>query len=179
MLLLGCRPNGRFTEQHDILFAIGESPKALVPQILEFWPEAKGIIHVDAFRTVTLVDGFEISVVEKASAAVVNDYKLFFINLGGYKRGEFDEFHYKMLVVANTKEAAIAQAKQTAFYKHTGFEGAPSHIDDKYGIDVDDVFEIKDILPKALKKQYSIAIIPTISTVADEMHLGYYKLDKL
>ncbi|MFC4232163.1 DUF1543 domain-containing protein [Parasediminibacterium paludis] len=179
MLLLGCRPSGRFTEQHDILFAIGENPKALVPQILEFWPEAKGIIHVDAFRTVTLVDGFEISVVEKSEAIADQTNKLFFINLGGYKRGEFDEFHYKMLVVASDKDAAIAQAKQTAFYKHTGFTGAPSHVDDKYGIDVDDVFEIKDILPKALKKKYSLAIQPTANIIADELHLGYYKLDKL
>jgi hypothetical protein len=179
MLLLGCRPSGRFTEQHDILFAIGENPKALVPQILTFWPEAKGIIHLDAFRTVTLVDGFEISVVEKSEENADQNNKLFFINLGGYKRGEFDEFHYKMLVVANSKDAAIVQAKQTAFYKHTGFAGAPSHIDDKYGIDVDDVFEIKDILPKALKKKYSLTIQPTTNTTTDELHLGYHKLDKL
>ncbi len=179
MLLLGCRPSGRFTEQHDVLFAIGEHPKALVPQIRNFWPEAKGIIHVDAFREVTLVDDFAIAIVEKINTTVAPTNKLFFINLGGYKRGEFDEFHYKMLVVASSKEAAITKAKQTAFYKHTGFVGAPSHIDDKYGIDVDDVFEIKDILPQTLKSKYSIAIQPTTNSVADELHLGYFRLDKL
>ena len=122
---------------------------------------------------------FAITVVEKTNATVDNTNKLFFINLGGYKQGEFDEFHYKMLIVASGKDAAIAKAKQTAFYKHTGFKGAPSHIDDKYGVDVDDVFEIKDILPKALKQKYCIAIQPSLSTKEDDMHLGYFKLDTL
>jgi hypothetical protein len=27
--------------------------------------------------------------------------QLFFINLGGYKENEFEEYHYKMLAVAN------------------------------------------------------------------------------
>ncbi len=179
MLLLGCRPTGRFTEQHDILFAIGENPKSLVPQILNFWPEAKGVIHLDAWREVTTVDSFAITIVEKVGPVVEKSHKLYFINLGGYKQREFDEFHYKMLVVASGKDAAIAQAKQTAFYKHTGFVGAPSHIDDKYGVDVDDVFEMKDILHPTLKKRYSVIIQPSLSTKEDDIHLGYFKLDRL
>ena len=47
-----------------------------------------------------------------------------------------------MLSVGADKAAAIMQAKKTAFYKHTGFVGAPSHVDDKYGVDVDDLHEI-------------------------------------
>lgn len=47
-------------------------------------------------------------------------------------------------------------AKETAFYLHTGFEGAISHIDDKYGLDVDDLYEIYDILPVADKEKYSV-----------------------
>ena len=70
--------------------------------------------------------------------------KLFFLNLGGYKKGEFEEYHYKMLVACNNKGEAIKGAKQTVFYKHTGFAGAESHIDDKYGVDVDDVYQIED-----------------------------------
>ncbi len=181
MLLLGCRPPGRYTEQHDTLFAIGTSPKDLIPQILDFWPEAKGKIHVDAWREITQVDGYKISIILNDESVIKDDKlpKLFFINLGGYKPNEFDEFHYKMLAVGNDKGDAIKQAKATAFYKHTGFKGATSHVDDKYGIDVDDLYEIKDILPALLKEKYSILIKPTASIFEDEMHLGYFKLDKL
>jgi Domain of Unknown Function (DUF1543) len=58
MLLLGCRPEGRHTEQHDVFFHIGESLESLIPAIVEFWPEAKGKIHVDAWREVTRVGDF-------------------------------------------------------------------------------------------------------------------------
>ena len=40
----------------------------------------------------------------------------------------------------------IKVAKATTFYKHFSFEGATSHIDDKYGIDVDDIYNVNDIL---------------------------------
>lgn len=181
MLLVGCRPKGRYTEQHDVLFAIGKTLKSLVPQILNFWPEAKGVIHVDAWREITKVDGFNISIVTKTNNDDVNHQpeKLFFINLGGYKQYEFDEFHYKMIVAAPNTANAIAQAKQTAFYKHTGFKGAPSHIDDKYGIDVDDIFLIKDILSLQLTKKYTIHLTPSTNLREDEIHLGYFKLANL
>ena len=44
------------------------------------------------------------------------------------------------------------------FYKHFSFEGATSHIDDKYGIDVDDIFNINDALAPIFKENYSIQI---------------------
>ena len=105
--------------------------------------------------------------------------KLFFLNLGGYKRGDFEEYHYKMLVACNNKMEAIKRAKQTAFYKHTGFAGAESHIDDKYGVDVDDVYQIEDILPNDFKEKYTIEINKTEDGKEDELNIGYYKLSKL
>ena len=48
MIMLGCTPKGRFTEQHDIFFGIGTSLKELVADMKSFWPEAKGKIHIDA-----------------------------------------------------------------------------------------------------------------------------------
>jgi hypothetical protein len=178
MLLLGCKPTGRFTEQHDIFFGIADRLKDLKEDIVAYWPEAKGKIHVDAWREVKTVDGHSIQI-ETKSKEVKNEMQLFFINLGGYKRDEFDEFHYKMLIAAHDKGEAIQKAKQTAFYKHTQFDKATSHIDDKYGVDVDDVYEIDDILPEQLKEKYSIIIQPDSSAEDDEIHLGYFKLEKL
>lgn len=176
MLLLGCKPAGRNTEQHDILFAIGDSLKDLIPQIEKFWPDA-GKIHIDGWREVTMVDGFTIRIFSHPSTG--NSHKLFFLNLGGYKQHEFEEFHYKMLVVSTDKGEAVMRAKQTAFYKHTGFEGADSHIDDKYGIDIDDVYEIQDVLDQGLKERFHIHMEKAIDTVEDELHLGYFKLSTL
>jgi hypothetical protein len=183
MLLLGCRPPGRNTEQHDVFFSIGHSIKELVPQMKAFWPEAKGTLHVDAWREVTHVNGYKITVVpreEGRSATALSEEKLFFLNLGGYKPGEFDELHYKMLAVAKSKSEAMKQARQTAFYKYKGFKGAASHIDDKFGVDVDDLYEVKDILPVAAKEACRLQIIPNDSIVSeDELYLGYFKLYKL
>lgn len=175
MLLIGCNPEGRNIEQHDIFFGIGNSVKDLIPDIIIFWPEAKGKLHLDAWREVTNVNGFGVTVIPHKE--INNAAKLFFINLGGYKQNEFEEFHYKMIVAAGDKGEAVRQAKNTAFYKHTGFKGADSHIDDKYGVDVDDLFEIADILPAEIKKQYSLLITQgTDKLPDDELHLGYFKL---
>lgn len=172
-LLLGCKPSGRNTEQHDVFFGIGNSLKELVPQIEEFWPDA-GKIHIDSWRTVTCVDGFSISIVPKRISLPA--LKLFFINLGGYKPNDPEEYHYKILTVAADKAEAIAKAKHSAFFKHKVFS---PHIDDKYGVDVDDVYEIEDALPPALKEQFSVLIEPAAAVTEDELQIGYLKLSSL
>jgi hypothetical protein len=181
MALLGCKPQGRHTEQHDIFFGIGYTIKDLVPDIIQSWPEAEGDIHIDAWREVNCVDQQAVEIFPKQllSNPEVQRKKLFFINLGGYKQNEFEEYHYKMLVADENKSIAIQQAKATAFYRHTGFKGADSHIDDKYGIDLDDVYEIEDILPLHLKEKYSILLSPATNITEDKLHLGYFQLHKL
>jgi hypothetical protein len=179
MILLGCRPEGRLTEQHDIFFGIGENMTELKPAMKNFWKEAP-CIHVDAWREVNSVDGHQISVLEKQIADPVKKEKqLFFINLGGYKPHEFDEFHYKFLVAADDNAEAVRVSKQTAFYRHTGFESAVSHIDDKYGVDVDDIFNIEEILAAQYKDRYALQIVGTDSREEDPMHLGYLKWERI
>lgn len=176
MLLIGAAPPGRHTEQHDVLFAIGASIRAVLPEVAGFWPEARGSLHLDAWREVTLVNGYSIDVVD--DPAYRSAAQLFFINLGGYKKDEFEEFHYKMVVAAADKGEAVQRSKQTAFFKHTGFKGATAHVDDKFGVAVDDVYAIRDILPPHMKKQYSLKIEPASPNhTEDEIHLGYFKLD--
>lgn len=186
-LLLGCRPNDRRTEQHDVFFGVGSGLKDLIPDIKKSWPEAKGNIHIDAWREVTCVDGYSITVeeIDQNQQPTGNGKKengLFFINLGGYKENEFDEFHYKMLVVADSIDTAKNKAKKTAFFKHVTLPAsvnsptATSHIDDKYGIDVDDIYAIEDILPAYVKEKYTIRISLQDACVADEYHLGYFRL---
>lgn len=181
MLLLGCKPTGRFTEQHDIFFDIGTDLRSLVQHVRDYWPEGSDKLHIDAWREVTQVDSFRVDVMPRPAASHdTSTQRLFFINLGGYKPGEFDEFHYKMIVAAPDKGVAIRKAKETAFYRHTGFTGAESHIDDKYGVDVDDIYDIQDILPQAVKAQYFLRLTDTVSSEReDPVLLGYFQLHKL
>lgn len=179
MLMLGCTLPGRHTEQHDIFFTIADSVKQLKAEIMAFWPEAGQKIHIDAWREVNEVDGYQVSVVPKGTATTANARSLFFLNLGGYRPDEFDEPHYKMLVVAETQAEAIKQAKKTAFYKHATFAGATSHVDNKYGVDVDDMFEIADILAPELKSMFDLQIEAVEGLPQDEIHLGYFKLSNL
>lgn len=176
--MLGCRPEGRYTEQHDIFFGIGKSLKELLPDMKNFWPEAKGRIHIDAWREVTQVDNYKIEILDKGTSAPTSN-NLFFINLGGYKENEFEEYHYKVLAVGQTLADASKKAKATTFYKHCGFKGATSHIDDKFGIDIDDAFKVEEILADTFTERFDIQISESDNTNEDRLHIGYLKIDKL
>ena len=176
MVLLGGKPDGRFTEQHDIFFGIAKSLGQLVPQMKAFWPGVK--LHVDSWREVTAVDDFRITVVAKQ--AIENQQQLFFFNLGGYKVNDLEEYHYKVLTVSENLADATKKAKATSFYRHVGYKGANSHIDDKYGIDVDDVFKISDILSASLRTRFELKIEQSETPLEeDELHIGYVMIDKL
>ena len=179
MIMLGATPDGRYTEQHDIFFGIGDSLKELVPAMKAFWPEAKGKIHIDAWREVTNIENHSVIVTPKSSAneAIQN---LYFINLGGYRPNEFEEYHYKVLALGATIAEASKKAKATTFYKHFGFKGAESHIDDKFGIDIDDIYKVQDILPEIFREKYDLQFVKNeLPTDEDTLHIGYVRIEKL
>lgn len=175
MLLLGTKPKGRHTEQHDIFFCIGRTIKECLPDIFAFWPEANRKIHIDAWREVKHVDGHIVNIIPRNSTSTSSGTQLFFINLGGYKPNEFEEFHYKIIVAATDKDKAILKAKKQAFFLHTH----SPHVDDKYGVDVDDLCQISDILPSSVKEKYAIGLVPGNADTEDEIHLGYLKVENL
>ena len=186
-MLLGSKAPKRNVEQHDYFFGIANSLKELVPQIKAFWPEAGNSIHIDGWREVNRVDDYEISVMLKSNegAGVTTDgftpvdKKLFFINLGGYQANKLEEQHYVILTVQDDRAQAVQSSKKTVFFKTNSIKGANSHIDEKYGIDVDDIYRIEEILDESQKELYSIVITPSSALPEDEIHLGYFKLDKL
>lgn len=180
MLLLGSKAPGRHVEQHDFFFGIGKSLKELVPLIKDFWREAGNTIHIDGYREVNVVSGYKVSVQPRTGSTPSSpEVKLFFINLGGYTRDRFEEQHYTVLTVKPDRAAAFRDAKDTLFFKTVTFKGAESHIDDKYGIDVDDLYQIEEILPPSQKDQYKIVLTPDEGAADDKINLGYYKLNNL
>lgn len=179
MILLGSKAPERNVEQHDYFFGIANNLKELVPAMRAFWPEAGNSIHIDGWREVNQVDGYQVKIILKHEAPLEPSKKLFFINLGGYQSGKLEEQHYTVLSVHDERTQAIQDAKKTVFFKTNTLKGAGSHIDEKYGIDVDDIYRIEDILAPAFKDKYHILITPAADVTEDEVNLGYFKLDKL
>jgi len=143
-----------------------------------FWPEAKGKIHIDAWRKVTKVDGMNVAISDKTNDETAE--KLFFINLGGYRENEFEEYHYKVLASGTTLAKASKKAKQTAFFKHYSFKGGESHIDEKFGIDIDDAHRVGDILAETFRSRYSIRLQTDATERPDDhLHIGYVRIEKL
>lgn len=180
MLLLGCVPPGRHIEQHDIFFGIATSLNELVPEIKAFWPEPERI-HIDAWREVNAVEGYQVNITPRTANTTSGQQtnKLFFINLGGYQENKFEEQHYVLLTVKESRASALKEAKETFFFQHNYFDAAVSHIDDKYGIDVDDLYQIEDILSPLQKQKYQIELIRSDNLNEDQLHLGYLKLSSM
>lgn len=179
MIIIGCRPPGRLTEQHDVFFGLGTQLADLVPQINAFWPEVKGKFHIDSWREVSKVGDYAITVIDQ-SAANHKELGLFFFNLGGYLPQEMEEFHYKKLVVAPNLAVAQQEIKKSAFYKNYNFPGAVSHIDDKYGLDIDESYNVSELIRAEDKLCYGLQMtIAPKDQPEDELHIGYLPLKNI
>lgn len=188
MVQLGGRPKGRLIEQHDIFFGVANQVRELVDDINHHWPEVKNKWHIDSYRAITKVGNHTVKLIESDNqAANDNGLKLFFINLGGYQRGSFEEFHHKLLIVAATQAEAIKQAKQSTFYKEFTFKdkdspfNAASHIDDKFQVDIDDIYDVNDLV-----SNIQILIEPRIhnshelaNADEDKEYVGYLSIKNL
>ena len=188
MVQLGGRPKGRLIEQHDIFFGVANQVRELVDDINHHWPEVKKKWHIDSYRAITKVGNHTVKLIESNNqTANDNGLKLFFINLGGYQQGSFEEFHHKLLIVAATQAEAIKQAKQSTFYKEFTFKdkdspfNAASHIDDKFQVDIDDIYDVNDLV-----SNIQILIEPTIhnshelaNADEDKEYVGYLSIKNL
>lgn len=179
VLLIGSKASRRNVEQHDFFFGIAHNLEEMVPDIKAFWPEAVDSLHIDAWREINKVDDYKIEAVLKNEEIISSPKKLFFINLGGYQANKLEEQHYTVLSVQDDRAQAISESKKTVFYKTNTLKGAVSHVDDKYGIDVDDVYQIEDILTPGHKEKYKIVITKNDGLPEDEIHPGYLKISKL
>ena len=188
MVQLGGRPKGRLIEQHDIFFGVANQLHELIADINSHWPEVKNKWHIDSYRAITKVGDYSVKLLE-SNEQVENssDLKLFFINLGGYQQGSFEEFHYKLLIVATSQADAIKQAKQSEFYKAFTFKdkatpfNAASHIDDKFEVDVDDIYNVNDLI-----SNIQLVIEPIVNTEdsgleteEDKEYVGYLSIKNL
>ena len=211
MLKIGARPQGRLIEQHDVMFVIANSLSETIESVNQHWPAVKNNWHLDAWREVKRVGDYQILLsknsLSKDNALVDNrladnifaddrvDNKLdsqgkqlYFVNLGGYLPGQFEEFHYKTLVVAETLGKATAQVKKTAFYQDYTFDNidtaksgvATSHVDDKHQLDLDDIHCVADLLPNDVALTIQLLTEHEKNQLPDDaLHIGYLSLKQI
>ena len=188
MIQLGGRPKGRLIEQHDMFFGVANQVNELIADINNHWPEVKNKWHIDSYRAISKVDNYVIKLVESnIQAECANDLKLFFINLGGYQQDSFEEFHYKLLIVADSQADAVKQAKQSEFYKQFTFKdttspfNAASHIDDKFEVDIDDIYNVNDLISnvKIIIEPLARALDKSINVIEDKKYVGYLSIKNL
>lgn len=202
MLKIGARPQGRLIEQHDVMFVIANSLSETIESVNQHWPAVKNNWHLDAWREVKRVGDYQILLstdslskdgLSKDNALADNKLdspgkQLYFVNLGGYLPGQFEEFHYKTLVVAETLGKATAQVKKTAFYQDYTFDNvdtaksgvATSHVDDKHQLDLDDIHCVADLLPKDVALTIQPLTEPEKNQLPDDaLHIGYLSLKQI
>ncbi|WP_313100427.1 DUF1543 domain-containing protein [Epilithonimonas sp.] len=172
-VILGATPKDRNIEQHDVFFGIAECFEDLIPEMKKFWSDTR--IHIDCYQEVQFADGYEVQIVPKKNEN--SEFQLFFINLGGYKPGCFEEFHEQHLIVGKSLSDVIKRVKQTPFYKTMGFKNAASHVDDKHGVDIDDIYNVNDLLSREVKEKYSIILEKSdAENQENKMKIGYIKV---
>ena len=211
MLKIGARPQGRLIEQHDVMFVIANSLSETIESVNQHWPAVKNNWHLDAWREVRRVGDYQILLskdslskdgLSKDNALADNIFaddrvgnkldshgkQLYFVNLGGYLPGQFEEFHYKTLVVAETLGKATAQVKKTAFYQDYTFDNvdtaksgvATSHVDDKHQLDLDDIHCVADLLPNDVTLTIQPLTEPEKNQLPDDaLHIGYLSLKQI
>lgn len=97
-------------EVHDVQFAAVETVEHAYPALRAAWFGDPDKLHVDGYAQVRWVDGYR---VELGKAPCRSGLKLFFVNMGGYRRDTLAELHDFALFVAPDAEAAKQQAKAT------------------------------------------------------------------
>lgn len=150
LIVLGGRPPGRNVEQHDVMFAVGEKLEDTFVAAQRHWPVG---VHIDSSMIVNEVDGYRVNLQRRVDLAEGQDGrpKLYFINLGGYRENDLEEYHKKLVIAAESLDEAKQKAKQDVFFTQgLSQKDALTHIDDKmalFGFDVDDALVIDENIP--------------------------------
>ncbi|STZ76789.1 DUF1543 domain-containing protein [Bergeriella denitrificans] len=107
MFYLGGNAGHANIEVHDVQFIACNSWQEAVPALKALWFGDRDKIHIDGWQIVSWADGYDISLSEVPPNQAE---KLYFVNVGGYRRGTLAEAHDFGLFVAATP----AEAKQKA-----------------------------------------------------------------
>jgi hypothetical protein len=155
---LGGRAPKCNTELHDVVFVVGPSIEATYEKLMDKWFGDPLRLHIDSWLELSQVDGFRISLSFEPSS---QNEKLFFINLGAYRPGEFTELHANAFIVARDEREVKQRAKRDLLL------GAQT-------VHTDDIFEIDDCLAIAEVDGHHVHLEPTDAPCALIPNNGYH-----
>ena len=114
-VLLGGRAARCHVELHDVVFAVGDGLESLHDQLLDAWFGQPEGLHVDAWARLDQVEGFRVHLERQA---MPGPNRLWFINIGGYRNGEFGERHAYAFMAGTGKAEIKARAKASLLQGH-------------------------------------------------------------
>ena len=158
--VLGGTAAGARTELHDVAFAVGEDIDAVHAQLLDSWFGKPEGLHVDAWASLETVDGYRVHL---DHAPADNGLHLYFINIGGYRAGEFGERHAWGFFGARNKTEAKAHARKKLLQGHE-----QTH--------KDDLHEVDDCLRLGSVKDWHVHLTPDAQAKDPLVTNGYLPL---
>lgn len=162
-VVLGGAAEKSNTELHDVVFAVGKNIEDCYFQLLDKWFGLPEKMHIDSYMELDVVDGYGISLNKEKSKE--KDKKLFFINLGAYKEGDFMEHHANTFLVGRLATEIKKRAKEKLL---KGYDEV--HKDDLY--EVDDMIAIEEL------DGYHVHLNPTEKKENLKPINGYHVLPK-
>lgn len=94
-------------ELHDVFFCVGNAARDCYADLRKQWWGTPSSLHIDSWAEISHADGYD---VELAQEEFKGKERLYFINLGGYVKNEFEEVHKNILVVASSQRDAIKKS---------------------------------------------------------------------
>lgn len=157
---LGGKADGCNIELHDVVFVVGTSIEETYPLLAKKWfGHLKGF-HMDCYLELHYVDGYEVAL-STDPPKEVSEKKLYFINVGAYKPGEFTEYHQNAFYVADSSPEAIRRAMaelcQGLQVIHKDDLVVLDCVSHPLDYDVDDVLEISEV------DSYYVSLVPAAS----------------
>lgn len=158
--VLGGTAPGARTELHDVAFAVGTGLDAVHAQLLDSWFGDPSGLHVDAWTILDSVEGYRIRL---DPSPPDNGLHLYFVNIGGYRRGEFGERHAWGIFGARSKAEAKARARAVL-------------LRGKDQIHKDDLHDVDDCLPVIAVDGLHVHLEPDPDATNPAVTNGYFPL---
>ena len=181
LVVLGGRIDDCHIELHDVRWVVGANIEETIPKLRQEWFGLTTGLHIDSYKVIQHVDGYTIELIERneeenskqTTSLNTKNEKLWFINLGGYDRNSLQELHQFGLVVAPSKQAAKARARQR--WLNTALQ---VHKDDLHSIN--NLGAVDDCLPIFQLEGWQILLkaepgIPETELKPD--WFGYWRID--
>lgn len=130
-------------EVHDLQFVVAESMEDTYDILRENWYGTS--LHLDEYKEVKGADGYAIEISDTPDMI---GKELFFMNMGGYRRDTFGEFHeYRLYVADNAAQVEKRAAEELLLQTDS------SH--------TDNVHRVEDIMKSADHEKYYIRLVPS------------------